>query len=291
VAWLATGEDGGAVSDSDSKSGSGSGKGSGGGSDDGAGSDSDTSAFAKFLKEHGHKRELKPCLGDTRYKKNICQHMGFRFCMRLVNDDGSPYIFGDRDGENSTERDEDVNEDGLDWWEWSTQPQHKDSWLAGIVKTGGHRWCTCALCTSEAVDRFGCENLDIQCDATDVAFLRYRVEHDHHNVLKSGWECLKQKCGEDYQKDWPIVGHDCKHRGCARLYGAGYENALMPLEEAWGRGSTHSATNLAIMTIAAALVSLVAGVSLWRHRAAVAAAPLPTTLLSVEAEEVDAAVE
>jgi len=188
-------------------------------------SDSD---LLKFLKKNGEKRELEPCLGDTRFKnkKPVCQHLGFRFCMRLMDGD-KPYIFGDRASENSTEREEDVNKDGLDWWEWSTQPQHKDSWMKGILATGGHHWCTCALCTSEAVDRFGCDNLDITCNATDVAFIRYRVEHDHHDVLKSGWECLKKKCGKDYQKDWPIVGHDCKHRGCARLYEGDHEHSLV----------------------------------------------------------------
>lgn len=257
--------------------------------------------FMKFLKEHGEKRELKPCSGDTRYKQPVCQHLGFRFCMRLVKDNDEPYIFGD--AENSTETDEDVNGDGLDWWEWSTQPQNKDAWLAGIVKTGGNHWCTCALCSAEAVTRFGCDNLDIKCDATDVAFIRYRVEHDHHDVLKPGWECLKKKCGEDYQQGWPIVGQDCKHRGCARLYGAGYEHSLMP------EASGHS---LAVAACAAALVSFLGGVSFWRRRAAGAAAGcpdpccwllmgagalgavfmlLPTSAGAVDGEEVDAATE
>merc|ERR1719491_246651 len=137
--------------------------------------------FKEFLKEHGEKRELKPCMGDTRLHKGkpLCQHHGYRYCMRLMDGD-KPYIFGGREGENSTEREEDVNGDGLDWWEWSTQPQHKEEWMASILKTGGHHWCTCALCTAEAVDRFGCDALDIDCDATDMAFIRYRVEHDNH---------------------------------------------------------------------------------------------------------------
>jgi len=242
-----------------------------------------------FLKDHAENHKLAPCLGDTRFKKhghaNTCQHLGFRFCMRLTDGDG-PYIFGDRDSENSTEREEDVNKDGLDWWEWSTQPKDRASWMKGILDTGGHSWCTCALCTSEAVDRFGCDNLDIQCDATDVAFIRYRVEHDHHDVLKSGYECLKKKCGEDYQKDWPIIGHDCKHRGCARLYGNGYENSLIPLQEALVKDS-HNMALLAISGTMAACIALAAGLSMWRHRAA---ATSRSPLLAVE-EETDTAVE
>jgi len=241
----------------------------------------DEGGLGAFLKDSGAKKQvLKPCFGDTRFEKDdgdkpICQHLGFRFCMRLITDKGDPYIFGDTDSENSTEKIEDKNEDGLDWWEWSTQPDGKKDWLDGIVKTGGTHWCTCALCTSEAVDRFGCDNLDIQCDGTDMAFIRDRVEEDDHMVLSSGLKCLKKKCGDDYQKGWPIVGHDCKHRGCARLYGAGYEQSLMPLPE----GLRRINFGLACTAFAALLVSAFVGIGL-RRRAA--ARPL---LLAVEAEE------
>jgi len=239
-------------------------------------------SFDNFLKDSGaEKQVLAPCLGDTRFPedndKPICQHLGFRFCMRLVTDKGEPYIFGGRESENSTERIEDVNKDGLDWWEWSTQPDGKKDWLKGIVATGGNKWCTCALCTSEAVERFGCDNLDIQCNATDMAFIRDRVEEDKHMVLAPGLECLKKKCGDDYQKDWPIVGHDCKHRGCARLYGAGYEHSLMPLPE--GANSSHIPFGLAIASFAALLVSVVVGVGL--RRQVISRRPL----LAVEAED------
>jgi len=234
-----------------------------------------------FFKKHGKKRELKTCHGDTRFNKKwgkaVCQHLGFRFCMRLITDEGKPYLFGDRASENSTEQEEDLNGDGLDWWEWSTQPQHKDSWLKGIVDTGGTHWCSCALCTSEAVDRFGCDNLDIQCDATDMAFIRYRVEHDKHMVLKSGLECLEKKCGKDYQKDWPVKGHDCKHRGCARLYGTGYEHSLMPLAED-GRAMPVT-MGFAAATFAVFLGSIALALRMRR-----ASAPQPP-LLTVEAEE------
>jgi hypothetical protein len=228
--------------------------------------------LAKFLKEHGEKHELKPCWGDYRYKEKggevqqkepICQKLGFRFCMRIVNKDKSPYIFAPRKDENSTERKEDINEDGLDWWEWSTQPQHKASWLKAIQDTGHGRWCTCALCTSEAVAEFGCDNLDIDCAATDMAFIRYRVEHDKHMVLKDGLDCLIKKCGKDHQKDWPIIGHDCAHRGCARLYEKDYSNSLMPLEE--NRGT---ATMVVVGTFVGAFVGLVGGVAIWRRRGA-----------------------
>lgn len=218
-----------------------------------------------FFKKKGKKAQLKPCMGDTRFGKKkehnkpICQHLGFRFCMRLITDGGEPYLFGDAASENSTEKVEDINSDGLDWWEWSTQPQHKKSWIQGIKDTGGNHWCTCALCTSEAVDRFGCDKLDIQCDATDMAFIRYRVEHDGHKVLKSGLECLEQKCGKDYQKDWPVVGSDCKHRGCARLYGAGYEHSLMPL-----KGDNRALVGLSVAMLSAFLVSVVVGVRFFR---------------------------
>ena len=75
----------------------------------------------------------------------FCKSPSFIRGRKLPTNEGKPYLFGDRASENSTEREEDVNGDGLDWWEWSTQPQHKDSWLKGIVDTGGSHWCTCAL--------------------------------------------------------------------------------------------------------------------------------------------------
>jgi len=246
--------------------------------------DSKGGGFDAFLKDSGaEKQVLKPCIGDTREHvtwddgKAICQHLGFRFCMRIITDEGEPYIFGHRDSENKTERIEDLDKDGLDWWEWGTQPDGKEDWLKGMRKTGGNKWCACALCTSEAVDRFGCDKLDIQCDATDMAFIRERVEKDKHMVLKSGLECLEKKCGKDFQKDWPIVGHDCKHRGCARLYGAGYEHSLMPLPE--GATASRIGSSLAIAAFAALVVSAFVGIGLRRR---VAARPL---LLTVEAEE------
>jgi hypothetical protein len=276
-----------------------------------------------FLHKHGEKRKLEHCLGDARgqdltkddYKPGVCQTLGFRVCLRFLNDDGTPFIFlsdvdsehsspdaysgknksaiegknltddevvryhekcGDKSDTDDWKLCEDKNKDGLDWWEWSLQQGgetedggDKEGWIKEIASTGGHHWCACAGCASEAVERFGCDNLDIQCNATDVAFLRFRVEHDKKEEDKHIWECLKQKCGEDYQKGWPIVGDDCKHRGCARLY---EEDAIEKVGQAFGDARGSIAT-LAFASFAVAAVTLVVGLSFWRRRSAMTAAP------------------
>jgi hypothetical protein len=186
--------------------------------------------------------------------------------MRFLKDDGTPYIFGtynssvDKRDAVSGKLISDPNKDGLDWWEWSTQPEHKDAWIAGMKKQGGEHWCACALCVSEAVDRFGCDKLDIQCNATDIAFLRKRVEKDGKKVLKSNLECLYKKCGKDAQKDWPVIGDDCTHRGCARLYEEDHSLAV--------RRGSQTGFILSFAVVIGVSMGLVAGVTLYRRGSA-----------------------
>jgi hypothetical protein len=232
-------------------------------------------ALAEFLKEHKKDRKvLETCSGDTRYDK--CQRLGFRVCLRLLNDDNTPYEFGeynpkvDTIDDTSHKRIKDGNKDGdLNWWEWSTQPEHMASWIAGIKHTGGHHWCACSLCFSEAVTRWGCDKLDFVCDASDVAFLRERVEKDDKKSLAPALECLYKKCGKDFQKGWPVEGNDCKHRGCARLYEEdGHSLASM------GVVSKQAGAGVLLLTATAAgvFVGLVSAVSIYRRVSSKAAA-------------------
>lgn len=237
-----------------------------------AGSAAD-SKLEKFLKEHGKKQESKldTCLGDTRY--DTCQTLGYRVCLRFLNDDDTPYLFGtydpdvDKIDKTSGKKISDPNEDGLDWWEWSTQPEHKDSWIDGIVKTGGHHWCACSLCSAEAVTRFGCDKLDIKCESSDIAFLRERVEKENKTVLKPALDCLYEKCGKDAQKGWPIVGKDCGGKGCARLYEDGNSGLKSLMDEPRSHGSLATAA-VACAATAGVLIGAVFGVRSYRFAAA-----------------------
>lgn len=235
----------------------------------------DSNKLAKFLKEKGQNEVLDVCLGDSRIDKNKgkCQWRGFRVCLKLLNDDNSPYLFGkynpkiDTYDTTSGKKISDPNEDGLDWWEWSTQPEHKDSWIEGMNKTGGHHWCACALCTAEAVTRFGCDKLDIKCDSSDIAFLRERVETDNKTVLQPALDCLYKKCGADAQEGWPIVGKDCGHKGCARLY----EDRHTDFEsEALASPSSSNFASLAVgcAVVGGILIGAVFGVRFYRHASA-----------------------
>lgn len=228
------------------------------------------SKLADFLKKHGKKTGLEKCKGDTRtfpgVDKGMCQHLGYRVCLRFLNEDDSPYLFGtydkdiDKIDKTSGKKISDPNGDGLDWWEWSTQPEHKDSWMKGIIKTGGHHWCACSLCTAEAVTRFGCDKLDIKCESSDIAFLRERVEKENKTVLKPALECLYKKCGADAQKGWPIVGKDCGGKGCARLYDDDME-VMAP--EPQSRGSFATVV-VACVVSAGILFGAVLGVRFYR---------------------------
>ena len=52
-------------------------------------------------------------------------------------------------------------------------------------------WCVCQWAFSSAVDKIGCDNLKVNCDATNINV--YNDFRDNPNY-KSALDCLRKKC-------------------------------------------------------------------------------------------------
>ena len=57
----------------------------------------------------------------------------------------------------------------------------------------GDSWCICMWATASLINRVGCDNVHIRCDATDVDFVLGSY-HDGGHRLDSAHECLKRRC-------------------------------------------------------------------------------------------------
>lgn len=119
------------------------------------------------------KHPLAVCPGESR-GDHKCNQGSYRVCLQLLNPDGTPKILGK----------------GLNWWQWSNQTDVQ--WDDAMQASGGDHWCSCGLCVAEAVQKFGCKSLQIQCDATDLAFVEAAPTADSaYQPLK---DCILQKC-------------------------------------------------------------------------------------------------
>ncbi|CAJ1391882.1 unnamed protein product [Effrenium voratum] len=59
-----------------------------------------------------------------------------------------------------------------------------------IRGNGGDSWCVCATCASEIVDKVGCENMPIRCDATNERDV-FGIDLPEYKSLE---RCLRSKC-------------------------------------------------------------------------------------------------
>jgi len=120
------------------------------------------------------KEKLAVCPGETRGDRT-CTMKGYRVCLQLLDATGLPIIFGD----------------GLNWWQWSNQT--KVEWDDEIRQEGGDHWCTCGVCTAEAIGRFGCDRLSINCAATDRAWIVQAADFQP-NEFAPLKKCFEDQC-------------------------------------------------------------------------------------------------
>lgn len=59
----------------------------------------------------------------------------------------------------------------------------------------GDSWCICMWATASLIEKVGCKNVHLRCDATDVDYVLSSY-HDGGQSLHAAHECLKEKCGE-----------------------------------------------------------------------------------------------
>merc|ERR1719378_431109 len=123
------------------------------------------------------------CPGESaRYGDHKCNHDGtHRVCAQLLDSSGAPMSWGSSG----------------DFWQITNQKPYQ--WDADIRANGGDSWCICMWATAALIERVGCDNVHLRCDATDIQFVLKHYDdvgvtgrvHD----LKLAHQCLEKKCG------------------------------------------------------------------------------------------------
>jgi len=117
------------------------------------------------------------CPGESaRYGDHKCDHdQTHRVCATLLDGQGAPLAWGSKG----------------DFWQITGQKAFQ--WDDQIRENGGDSWCICMWATARLISMVGCENVHINCAATDVAYVEGNYE-DGGVDLHPANECLKKKC-------------------------------------------------------------------------------------------------
>eukprot|EP00928_Gymnodinium_smaydae_P079045 TRINITY_DN63065_c0_g1_i1.p1 TRINITY_DN63065_c0_g1~~TRINITY_DN63065_c0_g1_i1.p1 ORF type:complete len:262 (+),score=4.54 TRINITY_DN63065_c0_g1_i1:37-822(+) len=134
---------------------------------------------------------LDPCAGDTQF--GTCdQDETHRVCAQLLDKrTGEPLVWERATGKNF----------------WQITGQTAVQWDADIRAAGGTHWCICMWATDELIDAVHCDNVHIDCPATDVQYVlnHYETKKDdikgydkEGNAIKRSLQhadaCLRQRC-------------------------------------------------------------------------------------------------
>jgi len=125
--------------------------------------------------------DVAVCPGEgPRYGDYKCNHDStHRVCAQLVEPNGEPLSWGPQG----------------DFW--SITGQKAFQWNDRIVGSPnpGDSWCICMWATAALIERVGCDNVHLRCEATDVAFV-LQSYHDGGRDLTVAQSCLRKKCPE-----------------------------------------------------------------------------------------------
>jgi len=128
---------------------------------------------------------VEPCPGEgPRYGDFKCDHdRTHRVCAKLV------------DNSNGQCKELAWNEDQQSFWQITRQERW--NWKSRICygPNPGDSWCICMWATENLIRKVGCDNVHINCAATDVPYL-LRSERDGGWDLKIARECIQRKCPE-----------------------------------------------------------------------------------------------
>jgi len=129
---------------------------------------------------------LKPCPGENRgspdgvYGDHMCHHSRtHRVCAKLV------------DASNDQCTALSWNKDGKTFWEITEQSSWKDRLCGG--RNPGDSWCICMWATADLIEEVGCDNVHINCEATDIPYV-LRSKKDGGWNLRKTRNCLRKKC-------------------------------------------------------------------------------------------------
>merc|ERR1711998_538770 len=123
------------------------------------------------------------CPGEgARYGDYKCTHdPTHRVCAQLKSPDGSKMMWGN----------------GKDFWQTTGQPDWSTEVGKSAANPGGD-WCICMWATASLIHQVGCDNVHIDCAATDVAYVEnaYQTKGTDGGVdLTPAHQCIQSKCG------------------------------------------------------------------------------------------------
>merc|ERR1719188_1553331 len=120
--------------------------------------------------------DLAVCPGEgDRYEDFKCDHdPTHRVCAKLLDGEGEPLNWGKGD-----------------FWEITGQKAFQ--WDDQIRANHGDSWCICMWATARLISSAGCDNVHIDCAATDVAYVEKSFT-DGGVDLEPAKDCLKKKC-------------------------------------------------------------------------------------------------
>ncbi|CAE7775707.1 unnamed protein product [Symbiodinium sp. CCMP2592] len=121
--------------------------------------------------------EIAVCPGESdRYGDFKCNHdPTHRVCATLLDSSGKPLAWGS----NGT------------FWEITGQSAFQ--WDDRIRANHGDSWCICMWATARLIETVGCENIHLNCAATDVAYVENSYQ-DSGVSLAAAKSCLERKC-------------------------------------------------------------------------------------------------
>eukprot|EP00391_Amoebophrya_sp_Ameob2_P006452 CAMPEP_0178991904 /NCGR_PEP_ID=MMETSP0795-20121207/5801_1 /TAXON_ID=88552 /ORGANISM="Amoebophrya sp., Strain Ameob2" /LENGTH=329 /DNA_ID=CAMNT_0020683693 /DNA_START=115 /DNA_END=1105 /DNA_ORIENTATION=+ len=141
-------------------------------------------SFFGSRKGKSKKGDVTVCQGEgDRYVDQKCNHdQTHRVCAQLVKSDSSnpslpfspctPLMWGDQN-----------------FWNITGQ----SSWEQDICANDGTNWCICMWATATLISNVGCENVHLDCSATDVAYVMQQYTDGGTNLAPAK-TCLEQKC-------------------------------------------------------------------------------------------------
>merc|ERR1719326_2219326 len=121
-----------------------------------------------------HSSDLAMCPGEgDRYGDHKCNHdETHRVCAKLLGSNGQPLSWGKGD-----------------FWQITGQEAFK--WDDEIRANHGDSWCICMWATARLIQSAGCDNVHLDCAATDVDYVM-KSYTDGGTDLKPAKDCLRR---------------------------------------------------------------------------------------------------
>jgi hypothetical protein len=152
-----------------------------------------TAATIKFNDDSLHlksKGGLAACRGDLGFdSKCDRQETTGRVCAQLLDGEGEPKIWGDAGN----------------FWDLTQKGGFANFYKNKMLKKQGDSMCISEGLTAKLIEKAGCKNVQIRCDATDVNYVMGRYT-DMGMDLSPVKACLEEQCQLSQQVSHVVVG-------------------------------------------------------------------------------------